>query len=145
MSTLLDIALREYGVEEIVGGLHNPTILDYFRESGHAWVHDDETAWCSAFMNAMALRSGLEYTGKLNARSWLDVGEEISSPMIGDVVIFWRGSPDSWKGHVGIFINYDEDGKKINVLGGNQGNKVCVSGYDKGRLLGFRRLGRLKQ
>jgi len=143
MSTLLNMALREYGVQEIVGGMHNPTILQYFRESGNSWVHDDETAWCSAFMNAMALRSGLEYTKKLNARSWLDIGEHIESPMLGDVVILWRGSPDSWKGHVGIFINYDEDTKKINVLGGNQSNMVRISGYDKKMLLGFRRLGRL--
>jgi len=140
MSLLLDIALREHGVEETIGGMHNPVILQYFRECGHSWVKDDETAWCSAFMNAMALRAGLEYTGKLNARSWLDIGEEIESPMPGDVVIYWRGSIESWKGHVGIFINYDEDGKHINTLGGNQSNKVCISGYDKGRLLGFRRL-----
>ena len=140
MSTLLDIALREYGIEEIVGGEHNPIILQYFHESGHEWVHDDETAWCSAFMNAMAFRARLEHTGKLNARSWLDVGEEIESPMPGDVVILWRGSPDSWKGHVGIYINHDEDERHINILGGNQGNKVCIAGYDKGRLLGYRRL-----
>lgn len=143
MSILLDIALREYGVEETIGGMHNPRILEYFRECGHSWVKDDETAWCSAFINAMALRAGLEYSGKLNARSWLDLGEEIKSPMPGDIVIFWRAHPDSWKGHVGIFINYDEDGEHINVLGGNQANSVCISKYDNGRLLGFRRLRRL--
>ncbi len=144
MSTLLDFSMREYGVEETKGGLHNPTILKYFQESGNEWVHDDETAWCSAFMNAMAIRAGLEYSGKLNARSWLDVGQEVESPMPGDVIIFWRSSPDSWKGHVGIYINHDEDGNHINVLGGNQSNKVCISGYDKGRLLGYRRLGLTK-
>ena len=138
--TLLEIALREYGVQEIVGGEHNAVIVEYFKESGHGWVHDDELAWCSSFMNAMARRAGLESTGKLNARSWLDVGVHITNPQPGDLVIFWRKGKSSAYGHIAIFINFDEDGRNINVLGGNQGNMVRISGYDKGRLLGFRRL-----
>jgi len=140
--SLLSEALKEYGVEEIIGGAgsHNDTILKYFKDSGHEWVHDDETAWCSAFINAMAKRAGLPMSGKLNARSWLEVGEEISVPKSGDLVIFWRGSITSWKGHVAIFINFDEDGEKVNVLGGNQSNMVCIMGYDMGRILSYRRL-----
>lgn len=140
--TILQEALKEYGVEEIVGGKHNPIITGYFDEIGHGWVKDDETAWCSAFINAMALRAGLEISGKLNARSWLDVGVPVED-FIGEdnvIVIYWRGSPDSWKGHVGIPINHDEDGRHINTLGGNQGNMVRISGYDSGRLLGYRKL-----
>lgn len=137
---LLCNALQEYGVEETVGGQHNPRILRYFKEIGHDWVKDDETAWCSAFVNWICKISGFEYTGKLNARSWLDIGEEVSDICDADVVIFWRSSPNSWKGHVGFPINYDEDGKHINCLGGNQSNMVNIAGYDKGRLLGFRKL-----
>lgn len=140
MTDLLIKALTQYGVEEIVGGQHNATIVNYFKECGHEWVKDDETAWCSAFVNWCAKTTGYEYTGKLNARSWLDIGEEVSDPMPGDIVIFWRGSQNSWKGHVAIFINKGEDNVHLNVLGGNQGNKVCISQYDKGRVLGYRRL-----
>lgn len=140
MKTLLDIALSQYGVTEIRGSKHNPTIVSYSDEIGYKGIIDDETAWCSIFINWCALKAGLERSGKLNARSWLSVGQEIKEPQTGDVVVFWREKPNSWKGHVAIFINYSEDGKYINCLGGNQSNQVCIKPYKASQLLGFRRL-----
>ncbi len=134
------MALLQYGVKEIIGVKHNPTIVKYSHDIGYKGVVDDETAWCSIFINWCAMKVGLERSGKLNARSWLDVGEEIKTPQPGDIVIFWRGDPSSWKGHVAIFINYSEDKKFIYCLGGNQQNQVKVSAYAADRLLSFRRL-----
>lgn len=138
MKRHLKIALGEIGVKEYIGKKHNPRILQYFKEIGHSWVKDDEMAWCSAFANWVAKTSGLEYSGKLNARSWLTKGKAIEKPEKGDVVIFWRGHPKSWMGHVGFYMK--EDSKYIYVLGGNQSNQVKVSAYPKRRLLGYRRL-----
>ncbi len=137
---IIKLALSQYGVTEIVGEKDNPTIVNYFKEIGYNWVKDDETAWCSCFINWVALTLGLERSRKLDARSWLDIGTEVTTPMMGDIVIFWRVSMSSWKGHVAIYINESEDGKYINVLGGNQNNKVCIRPYNKNRLLGYRRL-----
>ncbi|WP_299243036.1 TIGR02594 family protein [uncultured Aquimarina sp.] len=138
MSKTLNIALAEYGVTEVVGDHHHPRILQYFKEIGHKWVTTDETAWCSAYANWVALKAGCYRSGKLNARSWLKVGAEVKNPQQGDVVIFWREKRSSWKGHVGFFIGYSEDRKYIYVLGGNQNNKVCIKPYPTYRLLGFR-------
>jgi uncharacterized protein (TIGR02594 family) len=139
--SLLSEALKEYGVEELTAtGEHNPRILEYFKEATHEWVKDDELAWCSAFINAMALRNNLEMTFKLNARSWLEVGKEVEVPRPGDLVVFWRRGRNSPWGHVGIYINHDEDGIHINVLGGNQGNMVNISGYNKQRKIAYIRL-----
>lgn len=141
MNTLiLHIALSQYGVTEIPGQAHNPVILDYFKEIGHQWVEDDETAWCSAFMNWVALKALCERSDSLVAQSWLKVGEVITCPRLGDLVIFWRESPTSWKGHVAIFICYSADGKYVYVLGGNQNNQVCIKAYPVNRIKGFRRL-----
>lgn len=135
----LEIALAEYGVSEIKGELDNPEILKYFNEIGfNGDQFKDETAWCSAFVNWACHKSNLRRSNALNARSWLNVGESVYSPRIGDVVVFWRESKDSWKGHVGFYIN--TVGDMIYVLGGNQGNKVCISPYHKDMLLDFRRL-----
>ena len=71
MKEMLDKALSQYGTREIIGEEDNPVILDYFKFIGHKWVKDDETAWCGAFINWCAKKSGLEHTGKLDARSWL--------------------------------------------------------------------------
>ena len=135
-SYLLKTALREYGVTEIPGIENNPRILQYFEDIGQKWVQDDETAWCSAFLNWCCMWSALPYSGKLDARSWLNVGEKTTKPEQGDIAIFWRESRASWKGHVGIFINTMDD--KINVLGGNQNNGVCIAPYPKHRLLEYR-------
>jgi len=87
MKTLLEIAHSQYGVTEIIGTKHNPTIVHYFKEIGHRWVKNDETAWCSAFANWVALKAGKKGSGKLNARSWLNVGRVIGKPQLGDVVV----------------------------------------------------------
>ena len=134
----LFVALSQFGVKEIVGGNHNPVILDYFAQIGHDWVKDDETAWCSAFVNWVMKMSNKPYSGKLNARSWMDVGAPTDNPVMGDIVVLWRESPDSWKGHVGIFIRRTV--RHIYVLGGNQQNQVNILAYKSNRLLGYRRI-----
>ena len=138
MNKLLEVALTQYGLEEIVGENHNPVILGYLDDIGFGFINDDETPWCSTFVNWCALKAGFERTGKLNARSWLDIGVPVTNGQLGDVVIFKRGDSD-WQGHVAIYIN--ETPTHINVLGGNQGNKVCIQPYPKSKFLGFRRLG----
>lgn len=138
MDILLDIAFSEYGNKEIPGDKHNPEILKYFTGIGHTWVKNDETSWCSAFVNWCCKGAGLEYSGKLNARSWLNIGENIQYPQLGDIVVLWREKKDSWKGHVGFFIH--ETDKLIYILGGNQHNQVCIMAYPKNRLLSYRRL-----
>ena len=140
MSQLINIALSQYGVTEIVGKEHNPIVLNYFKEIGHTWVSTDETAWCSAFTNWVALKAKVERSNKLTARSWLQVGTEINKPKLNDVVVLWRHKKSSWKGHVGLFISFSDDKKHIYVLGGNQGNQVNIKKYPVYRLLGFRRL-----
>lgn len=137
---ILKMALTQYGVTEIKGANHNPTIVKYSADIGYKGIVDDETAWCSIFINWCAMKVGLERSNKLNARSWLGIGEEVSNPQPDDVVVFWRSSPDSWKGHVGLFISYSEDKKFIHCLGGNQNNQVKISPYSADRLLTFRRL-----
>jgi uncharacterized protein (TIGR02594 family) len=140
---MLKEASKYIGLQEISGDKHNPVILKMFDAIGQSWVKDDETAWCSCFVNYIALKLNLTRSNKLNAKSWLDVATSIKSPQVGDIVVFWRENQYSWKGHVGIFSGYDKNGD-IYCLGGNQGNEVCISVYPKERLLGFRRLFRLK-
>lgn len=131
------IALVEYGLKEIVGSKHNAKILQFFKDIGHKWVQDDETAWCAAFANWCLKQSGLPHTGKLNARSFLDYGQPTKNPVLGDVVVLWRISRNSVFGHVGFFINETETG--INILGGNQSNQVNIQTFPKTQLLGYRK------
>lgn len=140
---IINKALSEYGVKEIVGSKDNLRIVKYFNDIGFDGAKlKDETAWCSAFANWVAKTSGYEYSGALTARSWLRTGTSTASPTIGDIVVFWRESPKSWKGHVGFFIK--ETKRFVYVLGGNQRNMVCVKAYPKYRLLDYRQLAKIK-
>lgn len=134
---LIEIALSKYGVKEIAGEKHNSEIVNFSKEAGFNAVKDDETAWCSAFMNWVAFKAGMERSKRLDARSWLQVGTPTMFPELGDVVIFKRGDSD-WQGHVGLFIN--QVGDVVNVLGGNQSNMVNISSFKSSDLLGYRRL-----
>tara|TARA_R110000744_G_scaffold2592_5_gene10323 strand:+ start:8992 stop:9501 length:510 start_codon:yes stop_codon:yes gene_type:complete len=128
------------GLKEIAGPRDEAKIVQMFAAVGHAWVKDDETAWCAAFVGAMIERVGLISTKALNARSYLDWGEEVDPQyaQAGDVVVFSRGDPKGWQGHVAFFVS--QDATNISVLGGNQSNMVSVARYPKSRLLGVRRI-----
>jgi uncharacterized protein (TIGR02594 family) len=133
------LALEAVGMQEINGPMHNPDIVQMFADVGHSWVKDDETAWCAAFVGAMLERAGLPSTRKLNARSYLDWGQpvDLKDAQPGDVVIFSRGDPNGWQGHVGFFVRHA--GTHIVVRGGNQSDSVSEARYPVSRLLGVRR------
>lgn len=139
-SKLVQIATAEIGVREVAGGDHNERILQYARDIGHTWIESDETPWCSIFLNWVAMKAGAKRSDSGSARSWLNVGASVDSPEPGDVVVFWRQSPNSHKGHVGIYLGFSMDQSRVYVLGGNQGDQVGITAYSSERLLGFRRL-----
>ncbi len=136
------IICKEIGITEIKGEQDHPRILQYFKACGHQWVKNDELAWCSAFANAVAIWAGFESTGKLNARSWLDVGQPIDfwKAELTDVVVFHRKGIDSPYGHVGFFVSWHPNLKYVNIISGNSNNMVRLSAYEKSKILGIRRL-----
>ncbi|GAA5038314.1 hypothetical protein GCM10011506_34720 [Marivirga lumbricoides] len=142
MDALIQKAISQLGEKEVQGkDSHNPTIIQYAQEAGFTWVNDDETPWCSIFVNWVAKSCQLKCSNKANARSWLTIGKNVdANPEPGDIVIFWRESKLSWKGHVGFFFGYSHDVKRVYCLGGNQGNQVSISAYPSETVLGFRRL-----
>lgn len=133
-----ELAQNDVGTWEWSSG-HNPKILQYFKDVGHPWVKDDETAWCAAFVGAMLKRAGMPHTGKLNARSYVEWGDPVALDQArpGDIVVFWRGSPSSWQGHVGFYTAHDDN--YVMVLGGNQANQVNIRPYSREQLLAVRR------
>ncbi len=64
--------------------------------------------WVISLINYCCKISGLPYTKSLMARSWLNWGEKVETPVTGDIVVFWRGNPQSVSGHVGIYISQND-------------------------------------
>lgn len=94
--------------------------------------------WCAAFLNDIFTECGVKGTGSNMARSFLDIGEHISEPRPGDIMVFWRVEKDSPWGHAGLYVYEDAD--QYYILGGNQDNRVKIKPYLKSTLLGVRRL-----
>ena len=125
-SKLLEIALGEYGNT-------GKKYKDFFGIKGN---------WCGLFVAYCLHRVDGEF-GELIfqvAREWLKWGVPVIDPKLGDIVVFWRSDPNSWKGHVGIVIKVDND--YVWTLGGNQwdgvGRHVCIKKYKRSKVLGFR-------
>jgi uncharacterized protein (TIGR02594 family) len=132
-------AFSHLGIAEIAGVDHNPLILQMFADVGHPDVVADETSWCAAFANWVAMRAGLPVTGKLTARSFLDWGDDATDdPQRGDFVVIKRGQ-EAWQGHVFLWLGEDAD--YVWGIGGNHGKvgAVTVSRFAKSGVLGIRR------
>lgn len=127
-------AKKEIGVEEYVGELHNPRVLEYHKVTTLG-AKDDETSWCSSFVCWVVEQCGMQSTRSAMARSWLKWGIALEKPVKGCIVVFSR-PPNPAHGHVAFYDH--EDDKNVYVLGGNQGNMVKVSAYSKSRVLAYR-------
>ena len=130
------IAQHEIGVKEVMGSGDNPRIVEYLRStnlSGPA-SSNDETFWCSAFVNWCVEKSGYAGTDSAWARSWLNWGRETDTPVRGCIVVFKRGT--SGGGHVAFFVS--KTNTQIKVLGGNQSDSVMIADYRASDLLGYR-------
>ncbi|WP_162244215.1 MULTISPECIES: TIGR02594 family protein [unclassified Rhizobium] len=139
----IDIAYRELAlqVREVPGPASNPRISLYYRsmDGSSADLDDSEVSWCSYFANFCFAELGQQGSGKSNARSWTTWGRPVlGPPQKGNVVVLWRESISSWKGHVGFFVGYDGDNWLL--IGGNQDDAVSIKAFDPARVLAVRRL-----
>jgi uncharacterized protein (TIGR02594 family) len=132
--TPYEIAQGEVGQKEIAGAENNPRIVEY-QQAVDLHATDDETPWCSSFVNWCNMQAGVARTKSAAARSWLQWGVKVDPPQEGDVIILKRGNPPS--GHVGFFVK-SADGL-VYVLGGNQSDQVKISAYKRDDVLGYRR------
>lgn len=133
------------GVMEIPGPEHHPRIIEYH---SYCTLHAtaDEVHWCSAALCCWIEESrlALESTRSAAARSWLDWGRPISTPLFGCIVVLKRGGlnqpgPEVKKapGHVGIFIDLPAAGEVL-MYGANQSDKVCERTFPAERVLSYR-------
>lgn len=140
-SPWIPIARGELGQRDYPDPQHNPRVIEYL-DTTSLQANNDETSWCSAFVNWCMLKAGQRGTNNAGARSWLTFGQALTTPRPGCIVILWRESPSSWKGHVGFFEGFDV-GNRVRLLGGNQGggvewDEVCVANFPQERILGYR-------
>ena len=132
----LQNARKLINTSEIKGPKHNSQIVQFWIDM-KASFRDDETPWCGAFVGSVMARAGFApYPAGASARAWLKFGNKLAKPAVGCIVVFWRGSPSSGNGHVGLVVGRDTAGNLL-VLGGNQGDRVSIKAFDNARVLGY--------
>jgi len=131
---MISAALAEFGVRETAGAANTPQILQWAAQTGLASDYRaDAIPWCGLFMAHVARVAGREVPpAPLWALSWARFGVEGGQPELGDVLVFMRQGG----GHVGLYIG--EDSRCYHVLGGNQGDRVCITRIAKERLYAVR-------
>jgi uncharacterized protein (TIGR02594 family) len=142
-----DLAQRFIGIKELPGEKDNPFIMSML-SLDQGWPKNDEVPWCSAFANYVAWLLRMPRSKSLRARSWLSVGRPVGlrdAKAVADVVVLKRGAGDqpgaevlNAPGHVGFYAG--EEGDRVLILGGNQGNSVSVAAFLADNVLGVRRL-----
>lgn len=125
-----------------VRGLHevrdNEVLRRWLASDGATLGDPARYPWCGdAVQTALALTLPDEPLpdNPYLAQAWSrDFGRECGI-VRGAVAVFWRGSPSSWRGHVGFVVGEDEEA--VHVLGGNQGNQISDDArVSKRRLIG---------
>lgn len=141
----LKLARNNLGLAEGTGAVNEVRVVQFFADAGVPEIRDDETAWCGAFVAAMFVGAGRrdvrppgDHYNALRAREWLKVGVPVLAPKPGDIAVFSRGGKNATTGHVAFFLS--EDGDSVEVLGGNQSNRVSIARYARDQLLGYRRV-----
>lgn len=152
------VALEELeaGAREVGGNNQGPWVEKYHRNDKASQY---EWAWCAAFTSwcvseackRLQYPMPFKYTGgaqniykQFDARNWTYAASDDNPPQPGDIVVWWRGTTKTWKGHVGIVWDY-RDGV-VFVIEGNVGKypaKVAIFSYnlqDMEKLLGFCRI-----
>lgn len=134
----IPIAQKEIGNGEIGGNNKGQYVQQYNRGM--------EAAWCAGFVSWVLEQDG--YSKLAYSRSAKAIYNEAKSknmvsdtPNKGDLIVFWRESPTSWKGHIG-FVE-EVKGEYIYTIEGNVGDfpaKVSRFKYHKNKvpkLLGY--------
>lgn len=136
MSTVppwLVTALGEVGISEVPGIVASPRIVEYHKATTLK-ATSDEVPWCAAFVNWCLQQNGIAGTRSAAARSFLELGVK-TPPRLGAIVVLRRSSNPAF-GHVGFLL--DNFGGLLQVLGGNQGNRVCIKSFGAASVLDLR-------
>ena len=128
------VAKKLIGVKEEPGDEDNQDIIQWARTLGliNDYNHDS-IPWCGLFMAHVMSESGEDVADTpLWALSWKNWGKPVQDSAYGAVLVFKR----SGGGHVGLYVSEDDD--YYHVLGGNQGDMVCIKKVSKANCVAMR-------
>lgn len=130
----MPVALAEEGVREVIGPGDNPRIAEYLASTDldRELAREDETPWCSGFVNWCVEHAGYAGTNSASAGSWRHWGKAAGTGRRGLITVLSRQGGH----HVGFWLR--KEGRRIILWGGNQRDAVGECDYDESRLIDLR-------
>ena len=138
---IINEGIKYYGLKEKPGKESDPILYKMISEVFGEGHDDGEISWCGLWLGMVFDKLGYEKPDQWwVARNWAKIGEpvELKDIQKGDLVIYWRYSPQDWRGHVHIYSG-DRNDEYLYGLGGNQRNEVSVAMYPISRIVAIRR------
>ena len=114
-------------------------VAEMFASAGHPELKPKDattTPWCAGYACFVLEESGVPSPKSLMAKSFMNWGRAIETPVVGCIVVLQRGDRGGPFGHVGFYAG--ETATHVLILGGNQSDKVCVAKFHKSRVIGYR-------
>lgn len=127
----MEIANKEIGVHELLGGRNNLRILQY-HEATTLGAKDQRVSWCASFVSWCLVQAKIENPRSAWALDYLKLKTKLNKPIYGCIVVLRRGPSN---GHVGFFVGYSGNG--IRILGGNQKDSVCIESFNEESVIGY--------
>lgn len=132
-------AKKQIGTQEVTD---KSKIVGWAKTMGPDWYSskvdptqsDGFGPWCGLFAAWCMYSAGVKAPANyFRAGDWSTWGVACTGPVEGCIVTFTR----SGGGHVGMVLGKSADGNIV-VIGGNQGNKVCVEKFPIANATAFR-------
>jgi peptidoglycan hydrolase-like protein with peptidoglycan-binding domain len=137
------VAEMNSGHGEVGGNNMGPHVAKYL--NGIVGTPND---WCAGCFKTSGQPMPFKYTvgarnilDQTKAKGWEVKPSSANPPMPGDIIVWWRQAPSSWKGHVGIVHSYQNG--IVRTIEGNKTSQVGSFAYTLGaidKLLGFARV-----
>jgi len=139
-----DFAQTQEGIKE-----PDPRILDYFDATDFKpKPRSTTTPWCGAFASYCMMKSGDATAaasipgGSAAAVNWKKWGASLTvkpeEVPLGAVVVLSPSPGTGGTGHVGFYAQFLNDGKTVELLGGNQSNQVVRKAFPASRIVAIR-------
>lgn len=134
-------AQRDLGMRELVAGALNPAVAAMFHHTDYPRdLVNKKTPWCAAAVCAWLERAGVRSPRTARAANFARYGSEVAleHAQPGDIVVFGKVDPDAGgSGHVALF--WQRRGELVDVIGGNQRDRVCIAPRPVMRIVAIRR------
>ncbi len=128
-------ALKEEGFHETGTNMGTEKYIDLAKAGSRGALLGEP--WCAVWANAGLESQGIPGTRSAMARSFEDHPNfiKLNGPAYGCIVVMWRESKGSGKGHVFYYLGENEKG--VLGLGGNQKDSVCRQYHPRNRIVGY--------